>query len=173
MATAGYTTIGSNDYPLGSSSFYNPPGAMITMPEIGTITKITGYVNNTNGALSLTCGFYTGSAGSRSSLLQTTSGTSVNTTPSWFDFSLPVPYSASATTYWLQFNGTAGNGPGGEVSHIRYDTGGATDTGYTLSDIGTPQYNTNQYSLYATYTPNSVPDTSGTPTTLITLGLSI
>lgn len=150
--TFGYTSIGASEYSIGSSSLYNPPGLLGTLPANGDISKITVHTVATVGDAGTTCILYAGSAGSRGSSLATTNSNSVGTSYSWVDFTFASPYSATADTYWLHFNGDGANGPGGNVDNIHYDSGGATNTGYTLDDLGEPTYNTNQYSIYATYT---------------------
>lgn len=153
--TAGNTNIGANTYTMGSNNFYNPPGVMITVTAAGSITKVSAYVRNTVSAQALSAALYAGSANSRGALIATTNTTSVGTTFGWVDFTFATPQSVSATTYWLHFNGTGGNGPGGNVSEMKYDTGGAANTGYILSDVGSPIYSTDNYSMYATYTPTA------------------
>lgn len=155
MPTVGYTNIGANDFAAGSASgTNNPTGLLITMPETGKINKITAYVATTISSKSIVCKIYAGTAGALGSLLATTAASTVTTSFQWLDFTFNSFYSASATTYWLEFNGYGGDGPGTAVGHIKYDNGGAANTGYDKSDIGTPQYETNQYSIYATYDLN-------------------
>jgi hypothetical protein len=152
-ATVGYATIGANTQNAGSASGTgNPTGLLVTMPTTGSITKITAYVAMTSTSKNLFARIYSGSAGSRGSLLATSNSTLVTSTFGWVDFTFATPYAASATTYWLEYSGYGGDGPGTSFAQIKYDTGGATNTGYDLSDIGVPQYETNRYSMYATYT---------------------
>ncbi len=155
--TAGYTTIGASQYFTGSSGNTNPPGLMITVAAGGSLTKITAYVANSVSSNSSNASIYAGSAGARGALIASTNLNTVTTSFGWVDFTFSSPVTVSATTYWIQFNGDGGNGPGGNVGEIAYDTGGAANTGYTLTDIGNPQYNTSQYSMYATYTPTAPP----------------
>lgn len=153
MATAGYTTIGTLTDLTGTSGTINPVGAMITMPENGNITKLTAHVADTTISTGATCYVYAGSAGARgSSIIGVTIGATVTTSFQWLDFTFASPFPATNTTYWLQFNGDGGNGPGGDVGQIKYDVGGASNTSYNDSDLGVPIYGSNQYSFYATYT---------------------
>lgn len=154
MATLGYTSIGVNQ--IGSSSgSINPNGLLITVPSSGQITKITAYVAESISSASLACALYSGSAGSRGSLITNTNSSTVTTTFAWVDFTFASAQNVTAQTYWLQFNGDGGGGPGTNIASIKYDTGGATNSGYDLLDNGTPQYETNQYSMYATFTPTT------------------
>lgn len=156
MATLGYTSIGVNQ--IGSStSSTNPNGLLITVPSSGTITKITAYVAENVSSASLSCGLYSGSAGSRGTLISSTNTSTVTTSFGWVDFTFASAQNVTAQTYWLQFNGDGGNGPGANIASIKYDTGGATNSGYDLLDNGTPNYETNRYSMYATFiTPASL-----------------
>lgn len=157
MALIGYQNIGANDFAAGSASgVQNPTGLLITMTESGSITKITAYVATTITSKSITCRIYAGSAGSLGALQATTNTSTVTTTFQWLDFTFASAFSASATTYWLEFVGYGGDGPGTAVGHIKYDTGGAANSGYDKLDNGSPQYETNQYSIYATYTPPAI-----------------
>lgn len=159
MATVGYTSIGANDFGAGTASgTNNPAGLLVTMPVAGNITKITAYVFTVIsgvplGSGSIPCRIYAGTAGAVGALQATTNTSTVNGTAAWVDFTFAAPFSAAATTYWLQFDGLGGNGFGTAIGVIKYDTGGAANTGYDRLDNGTPQYETNQYSIYATYTP--------------------
>lgn len=150
MATVGYTTIGANTAG-GSSGANNFPGLMITMPIAGLISKITAYVANSTTSVNTTCKLYLGSAGALGALQATTTNSLVTTSFQWLDFTFASPFSAAATTYWLEFNCDGGNGPGGNIGNIKYDTGGVANTGYQRLDNTTPAYNSNQYSIYATY----------------------
>lgn len=154
MATAGYTTQGGTTENTGFSGNTNWPGGMITMPSAGDITKITAYCSNTVSSFSPRCTIYAGSAGARSSsVIGATTTSSTGTSFALTDFNFSSVFGASATTYWLQFEGDGGNGPGGNVGQIKYDAGGAANTSYVLSDIGVPVYDSKQYTLYATYNP--------------------
>lgn len=160
MATVGYTNIGATGETLGTADNTNPAGLMITMLETGTITKITAYVNNSVSSSPQTCKLYTGSAGSLGILQATTNTGTVTTTPAWVDFVFASPFSASVTTYWLEFTPDGANGPGGNRSTDYYDSGGDVNTGYFKLDNGTPSYDSNRRSIYATYTPTSGPSWS-------------
>lgn len=149
--TTNYSTIGTNNSAVGTASNCNNPGLLITMPVSGTITKFSAYVANSTGTAAGNFSLYAGSAGARGALITGSNTGSITTSFAWVDFTLASPYSAAAGTYWIQFNGQCGNGPGGNLSTIKSDTGGASNTGYSLSDIGAVVYNTNQYSMYATY----------------------
>ncbi len=156
MATAGYTSIGASSVATGSTTAQNPDGLLVTIPQSASIQKITVYTSNKQSTSSQTCNIYSGSAGSRnSSVLGTTQISSVTTTAQWIDFPFSPNFPASGQTYWLEYVGDGANGPGGDFGNIFYDTGGATNSGYIVNDIGAPQYNTNQFSMYATYTPNA------------------
>lgn len=144
----GYDTIGSNDYNTGGSSFINEPGLLITTSG-GSCNSLFAYVRNTTTTNNRTMRLFEGSAGSRGSLVATTNSASVSTTYGWVEFTFASTQTLSAGTYWIQFDGDGDNGPGGNVSQIKYDTGGATDSGYTENDFQVPIYNTNQYSMYA------------------------
>lgn len=154
MATVGYQTIGANTYSAGTGNGRaNPAGLLITMPTAGTITTITAHVAMSSTSKSLTCSVYLGSAGSLGAL-QATSNTAVVTSSfAWIDFTLGTPFVAAATTYWLEFSGYGGDGPGTTTGLLKYDTGGAANSGYDKLDNGIPNFEANQYSIYATYTP--------------------
>lgn len=155
MALVGYQNIGANTFQAGTGiGVNNPTGLLITMPQAGSITKITAYVAMTSTTKSIVCRIYSGSAGSRGTLQATTNSSSVTSSFAWIDFTFASAFNAAATTYWLQFDGYGGDGPGTTIGEIKYDTGGATNSGYDLLDNGTPQYETNQYSIYATYDPS-------------------
>lgn len=152
-ATLGYTTIGSNTFQAGTiNGTNNPVGLLITVPGSGTITKITAHVIESVSSGSLTAKIYSGSAGSRGALISTTNGATVTTTFGWVDFIFATPVSVSATTYWIEFSGDGGGGPGTNVASIKYDTGGAANSAYDVLDNSSVNYETNQYSIYATYT---------------------
>lgn len=153
MATAGYTSIGANTETAGTASTGpNPTGLLVTFPSVSTVSKITAYVRGTVGTTSTTCKLYAGSAGSRGALVSTSTSASVTTSFAWVDFVFSSPVAVSATTYWVQFDSAGGDGPGTNVDEIKYDTGGASNTSYSLDDFGVPGYGTRQYSMYATYT---------------------
>lgn len=153
MATAGYTTIGANTQSAGTQNFTNnPQGLLISFPSPATVSQISAYVAMTSSSRLIACKIYTGSAGSRGTLVATTNNSSVTNTFGWVDFPFASSPSVSATTYWIEFEGYGGDGPGSSTAQIKYDTGGATNTGLNQDDFGVPQYNTFQYSLYATYT---------------------
>lgn len=158
--TAGYTTIGASTAGNGTTNDCNDNGLLITIPSAGTMTKITAYVSNnlstTNGNATL----YAGSAGSRGAFIANTQAGSVTTSFAWVDFTFAVPQAVSATTYWIEFSGQCGGGPGTNVSSIRYDTGGGSNTSYQENDVLVPVYSTRQYSMYATYTPDAEGQTS-------------
>lgn len=159
MATVGYTTQGANTQQAGTANgTVNPAGLLITMPIAGSITKISACVFTSisgvpSGSGSIVCKIYAGTAGALGSVLATTNVSTVTGTTAFIDFIFASAFSASATTYWLEFQGLGGNGPGTAVGNIKYDTGGASNTGYSKSDVQVPVYDTNQYSIYATYTP--------------------
>ena len=151
-STLGYTTIGASEYQTGTPGSQNPAGLMITVPSAGTISKISAHVRNNNSTVALAARLYAGSAGSLGSLIATTQTSNVTTSYAWVDFTFATPQSVSATTYWIEFVGDGGNGPGGNLSFIHFDGGGASNTGFTKNDFGVPVYDGNQYSIYATYT---------------------
>lgn len=155
MATAGYTNIGANTYMTGNANNTNWPGLKITLPVAGSITKITAHVANTVSSNNTMCKLYSDVAGLRVLLLATTNNSTVTTSFQWLDFTFASPYSALATDYWLEFDGDGGNGPGGNRGQIKYDTGGGANTSYTLNDTGIPIYGTDQFSIYATYSPTA------------------
>lgn len=162
MATVGYTTIGTLIDATGTSSSNNPVGAMVTMTESGDMTKITGYVANTLSSSSSNCTIYTGGAGARnSSIVARTTFNTVTTTFGLVDFTFSSVFGVTAQTYWIQFNGDGGNGPGGDVGQIKYDIGGAANTSYNDNDFQIPVYGSNQYTLYATYNPAGVSSVLG------------
>lgn len=149
----GYTSIGANTEKAGgSSSAQNPTGLLITIPSSGTISKITAYVDVNTSNADITASLYTGSAGSRGTLVTTTNTTNVTTSFGWYDFTFSSPVAVTAGTYWIQWDSYGGNGPGTPFGNIKYDTGGDTNTSYLVSDVNVPQYNTKQYSLYTTFT---------------------
>lgn len=152
MSTAGYTTIGASTEQTGNSNNVNWVGAMVTMPVVGDITKLTVSCANTISSFSARCVIYSGSVGSRgSSVIGRTNIALTTTSFGLVDFPFSSVFSASATTYWLEFDGDGGNGPGGNIGELNYDIGGPTNTSYILSDLGNPQYGSKQYTFYATY----------------------
>lgn len=153
MATVGYTNIGANTGSGNTNFGPASPGLLITMPEAGSITSITAYCRTNLSTMSLACRIYAGTAGARGAEQAVTNNANVTTSFGWVQFNFASPFAASATTYWLQWDGTGGSGPGTNVGEYRYDSGGAADSGYVLSDLFAPLYNSNQYSIYATYTP--------------------
>ena len=158
MATIGYTSIGASTEGAGTANgTNNPAGLLITMPTAGLVSKITARVLTMisgipAGSGSSTAKIYAGSAGSLGSLVATSASNTFNGTETWVDFTFSSPVSVTATTYWIEFSGLGGGGPGSAYGNIKYDTGGGSNTGYSKSDLGVPTYNTKQYSLYATYT---------------------
>lgn len=158
--TAGYTTIGASTAGNGTTSDCNDNGLLITIPSAGTMTKVTAYVANNLSTADGSATLYAGSAGSLGALIATTQTNSVTTSLAWVDFTFAVPQSVSATTYWIEFDGQCAGGPGTNVSAIRYDSGGASNTSYQKSDVNVPVYSTRQYSMYATYTPDAGGQTS-------------
>lgn len=153
MATVGYTNIGASTYSAGTTSGgVNPAGLLITFPTAGIVSKITAYVATTVSSQSISCRIYSGSAGSLGTLIATTATSTVTTSFGFVDFTFAIPLNVTATTYWIEFIGFGGGGPGTAVGQIKFDTGGATNSGYAKSDLQVPAYNTSQYSIYATYT---------------------
>ena len=154
--TIGYSTIGASIQNAGSASGSNNPGGLlVTFPSAAQVTKLTAYVRMTSTTRSVTASIYAGSAGSRGALVKTSSASSVTSTPGWVDFTFATAANVTATTYWIQFDGYGGDGPGTSFAQINYDTGGASNTGYVVNDLGTPVYNTQKASIYATYTPSA------------------
>jgi len=151
MAAIGYTTIGSSTKNCGTpTGVENEVGLLITIPAAGVISKITAYVNMTSGTENISCTIYSGSAGSLGSAISTTTSHSVGTA-AWVDFIFTDPVVVSPTTYWLQFFGWGGDGPGTAIAQIAYDSGGSTNSSYQRDDFDDPSYGTDQYSMYATY----------------------
>lgn len=147
---AGYNVIGANTYTTGTSSFINPPGLMITIPIASGITKFSAYVANTLSSDSINFSIYSGTPSVRGSLLTSSLPATVTTSFGWVDFSFASPFSVAAGTYWIQFNGDGGTGPGGNVSQIKYDPNtGLGGTSYFQGDASTI-YGKDQYSMYAT-----------------------
>lgn len=166
-ATAGYTNIGASSFQAGTqNTTNNPTGLLITIPVGGgTVTDIQAYVgmgSGTGSSQNISCKLFNGSAGTVGSLVATTNASTVTTTFGWVTFTFSSGVALSAGTYWLEYEGFGGNGPGSSVGFIHYDTGGVTNTGYDRLDNGTPSFETNQYSIYADYTPSGGGATTST-----------
>lgn len=153
MATSGYTNIGASDQSAGTTtSGSNATGLKIVLTENATIQSISAYVKMNTISDNSSCTIFADSGGVKGSLLVNSAPSSVSTSFGWVVFNFSSPYTASAGVYWLQFNSKGGGGPGTATGVIKYDTGGGTNTSYTLSDVGTATYSTQQFSIYATYT---------------------
>lgn len=154
--TAGYSSIGASTYQAGTATGNaNPSGLLVTFASAGSVTKITAYVAENISSGSLTAKIYNGTAGSLGSLISTTNAATVTTSFAWVDFTFASPVAVTAQTYWIEFSGDGGAGPGTNVASQKYDGGGAANTGYQKNDGGTPVYDSNQYSMYATYTASA------------------
>lgn len=174
MATFGYTSQGASEAVVASVSLENPVGVLGTLSVTAyTLDSMSFYARRTMADKSLSGQVYSGSAGSRGSSLYTTVSADITLlSMTWYtrNFSSP-PSNVSANTYWLQAN-IAAEGGGTGSGFIAYDTGGASNTGYVLNDLGVPTYNTNQYSIYATYTQTSTLDIDTSDTITITEDVS-
>lgn len=158
--TFGYTSQGASDATIVNSSQENPVGLLGTLSEDGDIASISTYVKYTTQTKNVGGRIYAGSAGSLGSFQNATFLGAINSTSYELETVAISPEpSKTATTYWLEVYGNS-EGPSTGAALLAYDTGGATDTGYQKDDFSTPQYNTNQYSIYATYTATG----SETPT---------
>jgi len=150
--TFGYTTQGASTAQIAGTTTLNPVGILGTLSESGDITSISAYLKYRTTNRDWYGSLYTGSAGSRGSLEGDTDVNFIGSTSFTLNtLNFPSPLSKTAGTYWLHVI-TDVLGPGTGGSDIAYDTGGASNTGYQESDIGAPVYNTNRYSIYATYT---------------------
>jgi sugar lactone lactonase YvrE len=141
-----------------------------TLPVRGSVTKLSLYAIpgiNSPSPQALKAVIYSDSGGSPGSLLAT--GTEVtyrgNVNGSgWFDLPLASPVSLSSGTYWLGFiTGTTTEGMG-----YRYNSAPNSRaynvnsyTSLPTSTFGTPTKDSEQASIYATYTPAATP--TGTP----------
>lgn len=171
MALVGYNTIGANDSTLATSTLFNPDGLQVVIPDGGTVTKASAAVKNTSGSHNFNIAIFNDSAGTRGTLVSTSNvSANVGTTYAFVDVTFTSPPTLLAGTYWLQV--AEGTGNPGTTLHA-FDTGGASNTGYQLSDLGVPQYNTNKYSVTLTYTPSSIPSTPATIAGAISVGLNI
>ena len=154
MATAGYTPQGGTAVQITGATQENPAGLLIILPEQGTINSASFYGRYTVNPKATTVQIYAGTAGAKGALLHTSATADLSSTSFALEtrnFSSPV---LNAGTYWLQLNMTA-EGPGSGLGEGARDTGGATNTGYQLNDVGGVVYDTNQYSIYVTYTPTA------------------
>lgn len=152
MATAGYTTQGATTVQVCTTVNDDPIGLLITLPTSGVLTNASGYADYTTTPKPLSFQIYSGTAGNKGSLLYSSSTSNTSSTSFTLEgrtFTSPL---LGAGTYWLQMN-ISSQGPGTGVGNATFDTGGASNTGYQLSDVGVPTYNTNQYGMYITYTP--------------------
>jgi hypothetical protein len=151
--TFGYTTIGESIFGVGASTYKIMCGELGTLSESGDISSISVacYSSSADDARSF---IYSGSAGSRGTLLATTNFETIGTSPGWYQHDFSTAYSASADTYWLAWEGIGGNGPKGASGSIYYDTGGTTDGAFQERDdsSGFISYDTVEFSIYATYT---------------------
>lgn len=157
--TAGYTSIGANDASIATLTLNNPVGLKVTLPTDGTVTKVSVAVKYALFTSNVVARIYSDNAGERGTLLFTSdAGAIAGTSYAFLDLTFPSTVELSAGTYWIQIVDT------GSVSGTRsvaYDTGGASNSGYQLDDLGVPAYNTNQYSIFATYTPDVTPAATG------------
>jgi len=148
--TFGYTTQGASTYEFVATTVDNPVGLLATLPTLAVPTSISYYARHTINPKSIFGRIYAGSAGSRGTSLYTSVAADNASTSYTLETRAITARSLTATTYWLEAAGSP-EGPGTGVADIAYDTGGATDTGYTTDDVGVLTYNTNKYSIYATY----------------------
>ncbi len=152
MATIGYTSQGALEFNAVTGAQENPVGLKVTLPVDGLFSSASFYGRRTLGNKNVTIAIYSDAAGTRGSLLYTTQTGLINiASPVLYTMNFASPPTLTAGTYWLQVNiATAGAGAGN--GFVNYDTGGAANSAYSLDNGGTPVYDTNQYSVFATYT---------------------
>jgi hypothetical protein len=150
MATFGYTTIGSSSVAIENTYAYTN----FVLPEDGTVTKITAYIVNPTVNRLATAGVYSGTslvAGGESDEITMTADVT-----GWFDLPFSTPLELTAGTYGLLFTCQGGSG----VATIALDVGSNASRREALTYAGAPATvaatnATDNYSIYATYTPAS------------------
>lgn len=149
--TAGITTLGSLDKQVTSSAFDNPYGLLVTVVAGTTVTlnSASFYAKAANTARAAAVHIYSGSAGSRGSLLYTSSSSNLSSTSYALETRTFTAATLTAGTYWIDVDiQPIGSGS----AFVAYETGGASNTSYTTSDVGVLTYGTDKPSMYITYT---------------------
>jgi len=149
--TFGYTSIGASSVQIGGNSVGNRIGFLENLPEDGDVESVTVYLSASASYTTRAAYIYGGSAGSVGSLLATTNTATVATAAAWNTFTFATAYSATSGDFWLQSPFSGDNGKSAPRLTIYYDTGGATNEGAQYASDAGYTYNTNIYSIYATY----------------------
>jgi fibronectin type 3 domain-containing protein len=149
-STFGKTTIGPNSDSTGGSNYV--VACRYTMPESGSITKITAYIQSYDGAPhNGKAALYTDSAGVPGAKLAESSEVSISSL-NWYDFPISYVNTQGSRDLWLAI--TVQNG-----WRYKYDAGSSNQEAYrsytypNFPDPSTPQgYHAFAMSIYATYT---------------------
>lgn len=157
----GYTSQGANTYSIVSGSNQNPAGLKFTLISSAIIKSASGYAKYTTNAKSLSFGIYSDSAGERGSLLGATAASDMTNTSYVVETrGFNAPLILAAGDYWLEMS-IASEGPGTGNGDIAYDTGGASNSSYTLDDLSVPTYGTSQFSMWVNFGGVATTSTSG------------
>lgn len=158
--TFGYTSQGASDAVLcGSSGDYKV--AMRADSIAGTLTNISAYIKNQLGTSNInyrTEEFPDSSSKPGTAEAQGSPNAFLN--PSYQLVSDSFSFSMSDGIHWV---GIGGIKVGVDNCRVAYDTGGTSGYGASTNDVGAWSTDSNQYSVYATYTAASPTDTP-TPT---------
>jgi hypothetical protein len=140
----------------------NPVGYLsackFTVPEDGTITKITSYVWQKSGPANAKAAIYADNADTPGGLLAESNEVAVPAAEDWVNFTISHPITQN-TDYWLAIYA------GGEGIRYVYDPGSSNQLAYTWGNtypsfpdpFGAnygPDYHDWNMSIYATYTPS-------------------
>jgi hypothetical protein len=102
MSTFGKTTVGANEWSTGGVQYVVL--SKYTMPESGTITKITAYIQSSDGTAQVgrAC-LYADNAGAPGALLAISSEVTVSSF-GWYDFSLSYTNLLGSRNLWIGFS---------------------------------------------------------------------
>ena len=153
--TFGKTTVGPNSDSTGGSNYV--VSCKYTMPESGSITKITAYIQSFDGTPhNGKAALYADNAGVPGAKLVESSEVSISSL-GWYNFTVSYANTQGSRNFWLAI--TVQNG-----WRYRYDAGSSNQEAYRpyaypdFSDPYTPQgYHAFAMSIYATYTTGTSP----------------
>jgi hypothetical protein len=157
-STFGKTTIGANsDVAVANRKRVN----RYVLSGNATVTKLSVYLQPTSvsGTQALEGVIYTDSSGSPSSLIATSNQLTFASTNAagWYDLTFATPPQLTAGTYWIGFM----SGSTSDVAGFRWDSVSAdralstnTFTSGPSNPFGSFTTDSEQMSLYATYTPS-------------------
>lgn len=153
MATFGKTDIGGSNQSTGGIEYLIV--CKYTMPENGTITKITAYIRN-SGATNGKAAIYSDNAGAPNVKHAESNEVSIGAGYSWVDFTISHVNNAGSVPLWLGVCVDDG-------WQQKYDAGAANQQAYKEvvypaypDPYGAPDgYQAFAFSIYATYTPSA------------------